>query len=655
MRLRLILPAAFLALLLAPAPSRAQEAPSPELLDQAAEPDSTESLSVRRLRALRRTEQLLAQGRTEEAIEFLKGRLEEFDYDREIARRLGRLYRDARRWSELEELLLAQLERGGEDQVSVRRLLAEAYFELDQPEKAEAALQRILEMHPQESSYVRMVSTTLSRYGQEGAAIATLLEGRERMGNPLLFAQQLGASYARMGRVVDAAREYLLVIVDTPMNVALMRAQILDLSQDAGELAKIRDEAQAAVDAHPQILQLRLVLAELSQQLGEPRAAWIQLEPLLDDPSLTGELLQMAMAGVAESRLPGGDPVLQMRSLQLSQRLLQGLLSGDRLPEGLQPRAYDALNRTWLSLLANPAFAGLPREEQAEVLSGARNTLLAMAERFTEDQHTTASLLRLARAYVEVLHRPQEAIPLFERIQMNPNAGVAEVQLARVGLGQAYMAAGDTLAARELFTRMGGDTDFTEGQGRAHYHLGQLDFMGGEFESAKRRLSAVAFEAPSASYTNDALDLALLLGEEMMAGPDEEALRLYGRALYHQTVGDEETRVTELQELAASSSLNLRARARYELAVYWSHAGDDAAALREIERMLTDDLGTRQIAAALELQGDIHARHGRDNAALASWERLLSDHEDYIFLDEVRDKIRALRKGLPAEPEGELP
>jgi tetratricopeptide (TPR) repeat protein len=278
-----------------------------------------------------------------------------------------------------------------------------------------------------------------------------------------------------------------------------------------------------------------------------------------------------------------------------------------------------------------------------------------MTERFPEDQHTTASLLRLARAYVEILHRPADAIPLFERIQLNPNAGIAEVQLARVGLGQAYMAAGDTTAARVLFDRMGADSDFQDGQGRAHYHLGQLDFMGGQFESAKRRLSAVAFEAPSASYTNDALDLALLLGEEMMDTPDEVGLRHYGRALYWETVGDDAQRLEELKLMARESSTGLRARARYELARYWSEQGETELALREIERLLTDDLGSRQVPSALELQGDILRRAGRENAALASYETLLRDHEGYIFMDEVRDKIRALQRGDDAAAEGELP
>ncbi len=89
--------------------------------------------------------------------------------------------------------------------------------------------------------------------------------------------------------------------------------------------------------------------------------------------------------------------------------------------------------------------------------------------------------------------------------------------------------------------------------------------------------------------------------------------------------------------------------------MYWSREGDDAAALRQIERMLTDDLGSRQIPAALELQGDLHARNGQESAALSSWEALLLDHEGYIFMDEVRDKIRALKRDDVDTPEGELP
>jgi tetratricopeptide (TPR) repeat protein len=598
---------------------------------------------VRRLRALKGVEQLVVRGRSDDAAALLEQYLRTNGYDRVVVRRLVRLYRDTRQFAKLEKLLTQEISHTQEEDVGSLRLLAQARFELGQDKKAMATLQRILDAHKGEISYSRMVAMVLGSYRHDEEALEVLLEARKKDGHPYALAQPLGAVYLRLRRPLDAVREYLNVILDTPQNVDLMRAQILDIRDANPESAAAMLELTKKVYAqHPSIPQVGLVLAELEQLGGDNEGAWQVLEPLLNEPRLMSNLLQLAMAGLAESRLPGSDSLANLRHLMLSRKILDGLLQSDRLPQGLQPRAYDALTRTWLALLASSKLDELPAKDQAEFLTGAKKSLLDMSERFPNDAHTTKSLLRLAKAYVEWLHKPKEAIALFRRIELNPNANVDDVEMARVGLGQAYMAAGDTSSARSLFETMGKDMNFVEGQGRAHYHLGELDFMGGDFERAKDRLSAVAFESPTASYTNDALDLALLLAEEKMGKDDEQGLRRYGRALYWRTVGRSDSLVTELTALTKDSSPVLRTRARLDLAQFWSKSGKTAKALGEIESLLSEDSGSRLAPRALELKGDLLAASGKTAAARAAYEQLLESYDDYIFLDEVRGKLRAL-------------
>ncbi len=460
--------------------SRAQSEPKtvPPIVQEA--PADSSGMSVKRLRTLKSAELLAARGRSAEAINQLEGYLHQYGFDRLIARQLASLYRDTRRYPDLEKLLRRQLKEGEGDEVGTLRLLAQALMEMGKDKEAIASLHEILDAHPGELSYARMVAAVLGRYKHDEEALAVLLAARKKSSDPYALAQELGATYVRMGRTVDAVREYLYVILDTPMNVELMRAQILDLRESNPPAAPaIRATCEKVYKEHPAIPELGLVLGELRQLDGDGHGAWDVIEPLLDMSQLKSDLLQLALAGLAESRLPASDPGTNLQRLRLSQKILDGLLIADRLPKSLQPRAYDALTRTWIALLANPSFDEMPKADQAETLSGAKSTLLDMMQRFPNDEHTTSSLLRLARAYVEILHQPKEAIELYRRVQLNPNVNVDDTETARVGLGQAYMAAGDTTEARTLFETMGRDMNFVDGQGRAHYHLGQLDFMGG--------------------------------------------------------------------------------------------------------------------------------------------------------------------------------
>ena len=607
-------------------------------------------------RVLRRAQQLALSRQKEAAIRLLETWTEKEGDNPKVIRRLASLYRDTQNWDKLATLVQEQLKKGATgDETALRRLLAEAQFERGQRDEAIAGLRAILKVHPTEPSYARMVASTLSRHGENAAAIEILLEARRRENDPHSFAQQLGALYEKEGQPVEATRQFLLVIIKTPMNLSLMRTRILELyPKHPPQASAVMTEVEKAAAGYPAVPQLKVLLGEMRQLSGDEERAWEIISPLLANPSVLADLLQTAQAGISESRLPGADPVISRRSLRLSQKILEGLLQGNRLPKSLQARAYDALNRSWLALLENPTFEELPLKQQEEALSGAKATILEMARRFPHDQQITASLLRLARAYVDLLHQPEDAIKLYRRIQVDPNASEVEIHTARAGLGRAFMAAGDTTRARRLFEQMGSDMSFVEGQGRAHYHLGQLDFMGGRFEQAKDRLSVVAFESPSADYTNDALDLALLLSEELMGDNDEASLSHYGRALFFRIAAREDSLLLELEKVTRGNSPVLRARARYELAVddFDHHRDKDAS--RQISRFLKEDSESRQLPAVLELQGDLFLREGREEAALASYDRLLMNHEDYIFLNRVRDKIRALRPE-GSHRKGELP
>jgi tetratricopeptide (TPR) repeat protein len=624
-----------------------------QVLPLPGQPDSTQVLPEEVAR--RRVEALLRSGRRDEAVTFLEQRDESQGLEPSLQRRLARIYRDLGRYSDLERLLLEQRESGdpADFDLGSMRMLAEARYALDRPDEARAVLDEMVATDPKDPSVLRLVSNVLTQNGRFEEAIQLLLDARARMGQPAEFAQHLGSLYSQLGRSGDAAREYLTVISQSPMNLTLMRGQILELAADQDDLPQILGHARKAAADNPQIPQLQLVLAELLQHAGETDDAWKILRPLVVEPELLQDLIQMSMAGLADSRLPGASPARSLSKLQLSARVLQGVLISGNLPRSMETRVYETLNRTLLAMLENPHFTVLPPDERGEMLDEARLAIVEMGERYPNNAVTASALLRLANIYVEALHRPKDAIELYQRLYMSPNAPNEQLQMARVGLGRSYIAAGDTTRARELFTDMGKDRSFSEGQGRAHYHLGLLDFMGGNFETAQQRLSSVALEAPTAEYTNDALDLALLLAEQLLSsgGGDAAGLERYGRALYYRAVYDVERMREELQELSQSGNASLAQRSLLDLARHYRGEFRPELALAQLERL--DQLGGgRYDGESLELRGDLLTDLGRDVEAQGIYERILLEHESYVMIDGVREKIRALKNKKTA---GDLP
>lgn len=645
MRILLLTPLLFLA-----TPATAQEAPGvpAQAWNLVADSDSTQVLPEEVAR--RRVEMLLRNGRREEAVELLESRQEQTELEPALRRRLARLYDQLSRFEDLEALLEPSLEATPPPTLADLRMLAEARLALDKHDAADTVLERILDRDREDPGLLRLVATMLGHADREDDAIAILVEGRTRLRMPLEFAQQLGSLHSERGQWSDAVREYLNVIVMNPLNVSLIRGQILDLVDEAGSVAPILEEAEAHATRHPAVPQLGLVLAELRQRAGDPDGAWAVLEPLVDNEAFLQDLLQMAMAGLADSRLPDADPRETLSSLQLSARVLRGLLAYDALPGSLAPRIYDALSRTLLAILSNRAFEDLAGEERLAVLEESRRSVIGMHRRFPTHQLTASALLRLAGIYVDSLHRAEEAIDLYRRLQMDPNAPRDQVRLARVGLGRAFVAAGDTASARELFTEMGKDRSFEEGQARAHYHLGLLDFMGGHFQTAQERLSSVALDAPTAEFTNDSLDMAMLLAEQRMTGqPDEVGLSRYGRALYHRATFQADSLETELRALTRSQAAGLSQRAHLDLARHYREEGRPDEALQVLDDLIRNSAFSRHAASGLELKGDLLEQAGDLAGAREAYTAVVLEHETYVHIDSVRDKLRR----LPGDEDGE--
>ena len=127
--------------------------------------------------------------------------------------------------------------------------------------------------------------------------------------------------------------------------------------------------------------------------------------------------------------------------------------------------------------------------------------------------------------------------------------------------------------------------------------------------------------------------------------------------LYHRAVAEPDSVRHYLEVVAGEARGPLRARSRLDLARFHREQGASEAALATLQRLVTVDPASRYVPAAIELEGRVHEDLGNPSAAMAAYESLLLDHEGYVYLDRVRDRIRALRQAGVASvtEEEELP
>jgi tetratricopeptide (TPR) repeat protein len=317
------------------------------------------------------------------------------------------------------------------------------------------------------------------------------------------------------------------------------------------------------------------------------------------------------------------------------------------LPVRLRQRALDSLALTCATALEYDLLA----DDPAAALARYEELLARVAAEHPESEHLYAAEIHLARHTRDRLRQPLNAAERLERLLMDLDLPLEGVALARLALGECYLAAGDTSRGRLVLTRLGRDTDFREAAGHAHYHLARLDLAEGHFATARDRFAAVALDNPAAPYANDALGLGLAVAEELQnptGGPT--LLTLYARAVYFDLTAQPDSQRVSLQRYVDQAAVHvdleadqpLLERGRFELAGLLAAAGRREEALAQLQRVVLDHPDGRLPAAALAESGRLLADGGRFADARRQYELLLAQYPDYLFADEIRDRVRSL-------------
>jgi tetratricopeptide (TPR) repeat protein len=262
-----------------------------------------------------------------------------------------------------------------------------------------------------------------------------------------------------------------------------------------------------------------------------------------------------------------------------------------------------------------------------------------------------SSQIRLAAYTRDKLHDPAGAARRIEGLLLNLDLPTEGVALVRLTLGECYLAAGDTARGRVVLTRLGRDPEFREAGGHAHYHLARLDLAEGHFATARDRFAVIALDNPGASYANDALDLGLIISEEMenpTGGPD--ILALYSPSVYFDLTAQPAFRLKALADFVAAAGRrldlaepqHLYEKARYDLATLLADADRTDEALDLLQRVVLEHPAGRYPARALQRRGELLLAAGRGEEAQAAWQQLLAQYPEYIFIDDVRDRLRGM-------------
>ncbi|MFH1845888.1 MAG: tetratricopeptide repeat protein [bacterium] len=526
------------------------------------------------------------------------------------------------------------------------RKLAVSNMALDNPAAAAQALNQFVQASPDRQSTVLVAVELWQTHGYPEQALAMCDSARRELDDPRFLARPRAACLLELGRFTDGVDELIAELRDNELNLPLIRIELLEriLREDMAEtvIARLRERADEA-DAGPGELVLAASLALLWE--GGPEAVAL-VEPLLREGLDDSLLLRLSATLTLEV------PLLPNRQQQhaVTYFLLTVLEDmADRLAPSseLRPHVLDVL----AEVCENSLAAGLHGTDPAGDIRRLERILELVKVGNPGSPRFYSAQIHLANFTRDVLGQPAAAAARLERLLTDLDLPLAGVALARLTLGECYLAAGDTMRGRIVLTRLGRSGRFRAAAGHAHYHLARLDLAEGHWAMARDRFATVAMDNPQAAYANDALDFGLAIAEELdnpTGGP--ALLSQFARHIFFELTAQPDSQLAALERYVsqAASQVDLSQpqylleKGRFELAALYENIDRRDLAVDQYERIVLDHPDGRYPAEALFQTGRLHELAEAWELAREAYERLLIQYPNHLFADDVRDRIRSL-------------
>jgi len=519
------------------------------------------------------------------------------------------------------------------------RAQAVSLMTLDRIPEARASLNALFAVSPNRVSSVADAILLWRGAGhpEEGLALCDSL--RDAHNDTRIFMRQRAACLMDLSRIEESMAEIVQELKLNPLNMPMVREELWDLLVEPAGIARA---IEALADEDTDVL--RLVRADLLLLLGRADEALAAVEPLYLDRRGVDSLLRYA-TNLSRELTVRDDPVLRTAATHWLIEVFMELVTGERIPRSRRARVADLLAGVCENALGLGYLDADP-ERAADMLTAALDLVKHYSPGSTR---LYSAQIRLATHTRDNLGKPREAARQLERLLVDLALPLEGVALARLALGECLLAADDSARARVVLERLGRNPQFSDAAGHANYLLGRLDFAQGAWENARDRLAAVALDNARADYANDALDMGLLIAEELMnptGGPSR--LQTYAPCIYYELARRPDDRRQALEDFMTGAAADnpgddhLLDRVRLELAGIYADEGRLESAVVLCGLVARDHPDGHRAAAALYRQGAYLIRAGREREGREVWERLLVQYPDALETDDTRDRLRSL-------------
>jgi tetratricopeptide (TPR) repeat protein len=504
-------------------------------------------------------------------------------------------------------------------------LLGTAYTQQGAVDKANALYDDLLKNLPADQSLIAMLASQFYQDSNIDYAIKIFLQGRKVLNNDALFSYELINLYRYKRDKVALTEEYLNFLPSNPSFV----------SQAENALSAIY-EGPADYDILKVAL-LKRIQKDPQQTLYIELLTWQFLQQKEFD-----EALNQALA-LSRREHDDGSSIFELcRTLTDNEaydaaiRGYEYLVSKGKDQELYIPSKIELINTKNLRVTSG-------KYTNDDLLSLEKDYIDLLSE-FGKNGNTAFAMQKLASLQAFKLHKLADAQKLLEEAIKLPDIKPGLLASCKMDLGDVLLLNNQPWDATLLYSQVEKDFPNTNVGQDAKYRNAKLAYYTGDFTWAKGQLDVLK-AATSQLIANDALNLSLLISDNLQADSAGAALKIYARADLLIFAEQPEKALKTLDSIDTKFPGNsltddiLMAKARLLI-----QQKDYAAAVPLLKKIADEHSSSLWADDAVFMLGDIYENRLSDKEqAKKYYQKIITDYAGSLWINEARKRFRLLR------------
>ncbi len=523
------------------------------------------------------------------------------------------------------EAILKKLIKENPDKSQYTIALGRVYQENGRIDEANKIFQEAINRTPKDENKFRQLANDFYRFEAYDMAIATFMQGRKVFADDQMFGFELLSIYRYKKDKVMLIQEYMNVLTNTPQLLPQAQNAMSSIFEDNRDYQLLQTALLKKIQKDPQaeVFTEMLIWQYIQQQDYE-----MALRQLIAQDKRT--------KGDGSFLFNTANTFMANKAYSTAIKAYEYILT-----KGTENETYVLAKVSLINAKYEMVIAGKYDTQAIVPLADEYQEILTKYGKNAQTLFALKKLAYLQAYYLNDLKKAEETLESGLKIQ---GVQQAEIGQLKIDLGDIYVLSKQPWEAVLVYEQVAKQFEKQVIGNEARYRAAKLNFYIGDFKYAKSQADVLK-AATSALIANDAINLSLLISDNLQSKNDSLSLVMYADADMLQFMNKMPQALAKLDSIDIAFPKNsLTDNVLMAKANIYIKTNDLANAVTALKTLITDHNASIWRDDALFTLADIlEKKLNNPEEAKKLYQQLMNDYPGSMFNAEARKRFRNMR------------